>query len=205
MILVWIGIIILVTIILLVKYYNTIHTVPVLSTIDDSSYNVNPSLNNMQLASDNLAKLNNIGIELLRALRDKYSLSLTPRGDVTRQLLSKYNPDNIVEHSPKLNNSTSYVVNKGNIIAICLRDKSGEEIHDVDILSFVFIHELSHIAIPDTDHTQKFWQTFKFLLAEAEQANLYISPKFTADNSVLYCGIQITYNPLYDDKLPFIR
>jgi hypothetical protein len=199
------GVIILAIIILLgVNCYNYINprTVQVKSSIDNTEYSVQHDFTQLDVASNELAKLNYIGIGLLRALRNRYGAEISERGNVTRALLTNYNPDNLIEHSPKaFGNDTSYVVNKGSKFVMCLRDKQYNQFHDIDILTFVFLHEMTHLSIPDVDHNMRFWQTFKFLLLVAETANVYKSQPYTPQNNVIYCGLNVSYNPRYDDSL----
>ena len=128
------------------------------------------------------------------------------RRDAVARLLARYNPDNLAENSPKdPSGDTSYTIDKGAIVAICLRERdpaaSGDpaayDIHDLDTLTFVTLHEMAHIAIEDVDHPKRFWSAFRFLLEEAEEGGVYRSPDFAAAPRY-YCGVTIDYNPRYD-------
>jgi hypothetical protein len=122
------------------------------------------------------------------------------RQQAIARLLSKYNPNNLVENSPpkKPDGDTSYIINKGKVIAICLRDNKTGQLHDLDTLTFVVLHEMAHITVEETDHPPHFWSAFRFLLEEAENAQIYYSPKY-AENPQKYCGMTINYNPRYDE------
>lgn len=179
----------------------------VVSTVDGIKYRVHESHTNPQKAADILAELNKCIIDLIRALRNKYIRG--PDGDahperrnMALRLLEHYNPDVLTENSPSgPSNDTSYTLDKGSLIAICLREKgSNNFIHDFNTLAFVTIHEMAHIAIIDIDHPARFWSAFKLLLEEAEIANIYTSPQY-AKFPRHYCGIMIDYNPLYDDNV----
>lgn len=185
-------------------------TRPVVSQVDGLRYRVHENHTSPQRAADMLAKLNARIIALMRALREKYVRS--PAGDLhpdrraaVQKLLARYNPDNLAENSPKdPSGDTAYSLDKGALVAVCLREKrksSGDtqldDLHDLDTLTFVTFHEMAHIAIDEIDHPKKFWETFRFLLEEAEKAAVYFSPNF-AERPVEYCGVKVDYNPRWD-------
>ena len=68
---------------------------------------------------------------------------------------------------------------------------------DINTLTFVALHELSHIMTSSIGHKQEFWSNFKFLLENAKEANIY-QPIDYKKNPTNYCGMKITDNPYYD-------
>ena len=68
---------------------------------------------------------------------------------------------------------------------------------DLNTLTYVAIHELSHIASKSVGHNDEFWDNFKFLLIEAEKINIY-TPVDYKKKPVKYCGSTIHDNPYYD-------
>jgi WLM domain-containing protein len=121
---------------------------------------------------------------------------------LTNILINKFNPNSLKENEPRSLDKTSFTVNKGEIISLCLREKqSGKNsFHDLNILKFVLLHELSHIVTPELQHTPLFWTNFKFLLEFCEKYKIYISPNYTKDN-FNYCGLTVTYTPINDTTL----
>lgn len=124
--------------------------------------------------------------------------------DDIRQMIDrvnrKFNPNNTVEVDPKnSNNDTSFVISKGKKMGVCVRNKQGE-LHDINTLMFVVIHEFSHIATKDHNHVDIFWKNFKFMLHEAIEAGIY-KPIDYAKHVTSYCGIDIYYNPYYINKV----
>ena len=122
-----------------------------------------------------------------------------------KQLLQRYDADDIHEISP-LNKRgvTSYTENKKTLI-LCLRkkeiDANGEnELHDINTMMFVVIHELSHMMNDIWGHKMDFWVLFKFMLENAIEAGIY-QPVNYAKYPIVYCGLKLTYNPLYDTSL----
>jgi hypothetical protein len=176
-------------------------TRPVVSSVDGMRYRVH---SDSQTAADTLAALNERIIELLRSLRGRYGRDAGPGPGpmITRRLLERYNPDNLAENSPRdPRGDTSYTIDKGAIVALCLRDRApAAAVHDLDTLTFVALHELTHIAIEDVDHPPRFWVAFRFILVEAEDAGVFLSPNYAA-NPRRYCGLNIDYNPRYDAAL----
>ena len=85
---------------------------------------------------------------------------------------------------------TSYTLNKGELMVVCLRSKFLREIHDFNIIFYVCIHELAHIASNNIGHDEEFESNFKFLLKEAIRLNLYI-PVDYRKTPVDYCGIKV--------------
>lgn len=199
---------------------------PIVSTIDGKEYKVHQNLDNPQSAANILAIINETIIKLLTYLKYKYNASfnrqplvsnagldlfsntninqhpLSSRVTAVHKILSRYNPDNLIENSPlDTKGDTSYTMDKGSIIAFCLRDKNEtHSLHNLPMLLFVAIHELAHVAIDDNDHPPVFWETFKWLLLEAEEAGIYQSPNF-ANTPYDYCGMNVDYNPRFDNSV----
>lgn len=86
---------------------------------------------------------------------------------------------------------TSYSVNKGEQLVICLRSLKTNELHDINIIMYVVIHELSHIACPEYGHTELFKEIFAYLLRNAISINIYNRIDFY-NNPEDYCGLMLT-------------
>jgi hypothetical protein len=191
-----------------IERYTVERTEPMISTVDGMAYRVHGKHTEPQKAADMLAKLNLRVIDLMRHLRARYVRAdgepNAKRRHATLRLLERYNPDNLAENSPRdPTGDTSYCLDKGAIVAICLRERGPTEgnIHDLDTLTFVTLHEMGHIAVDVKDHPTEFWSAFRFLLEEAQAAGIYTSPDY-AKEPLTYCGVPINYNPLMDPNLP---
>jgi hypothetical protein len=121
------------------------------------------------------------------------------------QLISNYNSDEIYEISP-LNKQglTSYTENK-KVLILCLRRKAADlaghhPLHDINTMMFVVLHELTHMMNSTWDHHYDFWQLFKFVLENAVEAGVY-TPVDYSRAPIVYCGLRLSYNPLYDPRL----
>lgn len=183
---------------------------------DGGRYRVHPQHGGPEAAAEMMAELNLKAVELMRHLRRKYlraRAGFTPTGSArpaaVRRLLARYDPDNLVENSPlNPDGDTSYTIDKGEVLAFCLREKapgdSGDpalhDLHELDLLAFVLVHELTHIAIDDVGHPPEFWRAFKFMLEEAAEAGVLAPVDFGA-RPEKYCGILVDYSPLFDPGL----
>ncbi len=152
-----------------------------------------------------LGELNNFNIALLRHLRNKYIDTNTKNKyaeHATKLMLRNYNPDNLIENISKDPDDTSYVTNKGEEMGLCLREQGNKGIHTLEILKFVNLHEMSHLAMERTDnaHLSDFWSCFKWLITEATEIG-YDPPDFEK-KPINYCGVPVSYNPYYDHGLP---
>jgi hypothetical protein len=109
--------------------------------------------------------------------------------DMTNHLKYRYNPSNFIE------GNKSYTVRKGKKISLCLRDNNGK-LYDENLMMFVLLHEISHVAVNSKNHTDEFWETFKVILQEAVKFGIYQAEDY-AREPVWYCGILIKHNPLF--------
>lgn len=89
--------------------------------------------------------------------------------------------------------STAYSVNKGDELVFCLRD-TNNQLHDINTMMFVAIHELAHIVTDELQHTDKFWKNMQLLIDQAEYIGVYepVDYKF---NATEYCGVTIDQTP----------
>ena len=148
--------------------------------------------NKMELAADLLAEVTERCKILVVKLNEKH-----PNDERIKRLYKNFNPKKISETLPT-SELTAYSENKGEKIAFCLNTtKEGNKLIDKETLFFVACHELSHICSVTIGHKQEFWETFKFILVEAEKLGLY-KPVDYKKNSKTYCGMEINDNPYYD-------
>ena len=120
-----------------------------------------------------------------------------PNDPRTKRLVEGFNPTKISETLPT-SELTAYSENKGEKIAFCLNtSKEGNKLIDLNTLTFVALHELSHIMTKSIGHKQDFWENFKYLLQHAKESGIY-DPIDYKKNPQQYCGISINDNPYYD-------
>ena len=162
----------------------------VISKVDGNTYCVRDNAYVKQSA-DLLAEVTLRMKKLVQHMKEKYS----NRSDVQR-LIENFNPSRIVETLPT-SLHTAYSEDKGKKIAFCLQ-KHKEDMKRIDIntLTFVAIHELSHLMTESIGHEQAFWKNFKFLLKNAVAIGIYDSIDYQQQPEP-YCGMTLDDNPLY--------
>jgi predicted metal-dependent hydrolase len=92
---------------------------------------------------------------------------------------------------------TSYTLNKGEQMVLCLRSKLLNEIHDFNIIFYVVLHEMAHIASNNIGHDEEFKSNFIFLLKIAIALKLYKEVNYEK-YPVKYCGMEVSENLLDD-------
>lgn len=103
----------------------------------------------------------------------------------------------IIKESPENSVYTSYSVNKGEQIVFCIRSKAitnaikSNNIHDINLVMYVALHEISHVACPEYDHTPLFKQIFHFICEEAINLGIYQKIDFNQTPKE-YCGMTIS-------------
>tara|TARA_E500000178_G_C16662751_1_gene591394 strand:+ start:58 stop:657 length:600 start_codon:yes stop_codon:yes gene_type:complete len=144
-------------------------------------------------AADLLAKTTQKCKQLVEYMKNKY-----PDKDNVKRLVDGFNPKKIMEILPT-SKFTAYSENKGEKIAFCLNKEKhdNENLIDESTLTFVAIHELSHVMTVSIGHKSEFWENFKFLLENAKEAGIH-EPVDYKQQPKEYCGMKIHDNPYYD-------
>lgn len=183
------NLVILVIIIIFITlyYYYSNNGVWVRSKIDGHMHLVK-DLPDKEEAADLLAELK---IKLTR-FRDILFKNIDEHIGINR-LIYNFNPNNIIESTH--NKYTSYSVDKGKRIVLCMRERDNEnKLVDINTLIFVALHELAHVMTFSTGHTDEFWKNFRFLLKKSINTGCYIyEPYHTKPKK--YCGTKITDTP----------
>ena len=163
----------------------------IISTEDGNKYCVRES-NKIQLVADLLARVT----MKLKKLVEHMKINFPDRENVTR-LVDNFNPKKISETLPT-SVHTAYSENKGEKMAFCVtKKKNGLKLIDENTLTFVAIHELSHVGTKSIGHKDEFWKNFKFLLQEAKKIGIY-EPEDYKKKPKEYCGMKLTDNPYFD-------
>jgi predicted metal-dependent hydrolase len=165
-------------------YYSNIETI--VSKIDNRNYDVQIK-DDSQEAADLIAKVREKLILLVDHMYKTY-----PDDDNVKRLKKNFNPD-VIQEGIDNPSYSSYTVNKGEKIILCLRTNG--KLVDLNILTFVCIHELSHIGNETVGHDDEFWEFFKELLTEAINIGIYIKHDYKT-NPVEYCNMKITSSPM---------
>jgi len=143
-------------------------------------------------AADLLATVTGKCNKMVQYMKEKY-----PNDPRVKKLVEGFNPKKINETLPT-SELTAYSENKGEKIAFCLnRTKNSTTLIDINTLTFVALHELSHVMTTSIGHKQEFWQNFKFLLENAKTAGIHNPVDYKKEKKE-YCGMSINDNPYYD-------
>jgi hypothetical protein len=201
----------LIIIIIIIKLYNDnsnqineyFTTNSIQSHIDNRIYNVVGGFTDKQEAANKLSLLHGFMIKFMKYIKTKYIIK---RQNVTDQeykfvtrILNNYRPDTLVENNPLPGEETSYILNKGDKFGVCLRIKHGvkkNQFHEIDILQFVLLHEITHLGTLTYGHNEEFWHWFKFILHQAKNSGLY-NPVDYKKYPETYCGISVASNPYF--------
>lgn len=100
------------------------------------------------------------------------------------------NRTKIYENAPT-STYTSYSVNKGEEVVFCLKSKKTGELHKINLLTYVAIHEMSHIGCHEIGHTKLFKKIFQFYASEAVKIGIYEYENYDS-NPVEYCGMVLS-------------
>jgi len=171
---------------LLYKYYYYSKIETIISKIDNRDYNVQIK-DDSEKAADLIALVRERLIKLVDHMYKTY-----PENEKVIRLKHNFNPD-VIKEGIDNPSYTSYTINKGEEIVLCLRTDG--KIVDINVLTFVCIHELSHIGNETVGHDEPFWEFFKELLVEAINIGVYIKYNYKS-KPVKYCGMMITDSPL---------
>lgn len=122
------------------------------------------------------------------------NMKMKLKEDIAR-LINNFNSDAFSETTPD-SKYTSYSVNKGEKVIFCIRDKKdGEALVKENIMTFVSIHEMSHLMTKSIGHEPDFWSNMRLLLKIAIDNGIYKNIDFNKKPEP-YCGITISDTPL---------
>lgn len=165
----------------------------IVSTVDGNKYCVRDR-EKLQDAADLMARVANKCKDLVQ-----YAVTTYPDNEAVSRLAQNFKPEKMMETLPT-SELTAYSESKGEKLAFCLnREKKGEDqMIDEHTLTFVAIHELSHLATESIGHKTDFWENFQFLLKCAKECGVH-DPKDYKKNPAKYCGMKIRDSPYFDD------
>ncbi len=166
------------------KYDNI---VKVKSPIDNDYYWVKDRYDKIN-AANTLAKIKINMTKLINHL--KINMDKFPNNTTYIQNLIKRTKIINIKETPDDDKFTSYTISKGAAIYFCLRSKIIDEIHDMNTLMYVTIHELAHVGNDEIGHTPLFKAVFKFFLEQSVEIDIYTP----IDYRIMpqhYCGMTI--------------
>jgi hypothetical protein len=156
------------------------------STVDGNFYYVQKKFQDSQKACDLLARIK-LGLETLIVHLEKKH----PDDARVKRILDQFDSSNLIENENNMH-VTSYTQNKGEKMVFCLRTRNNTaQLHSLNLLMFVAIHELAHVCSVSVGHHNEFWTNFSFLLREAVSIGVWEYIDFK-NNPAQYCGTKIT-------------
>tara|TARA_B110000259_G_C14019895_1_gene402628 strand:+ start:388 stop:966 length:579 start_codon:yes stop_codon:yes gene_type:complete len=185
------GLVILFSIIIggyyIINMYNEKDLVKITSDVDNEKYTVQIKHDSKE-AADLIAKIKQRIITLIEHMEKTFGIS----DERVANLKNNFRPDRLKE-GVDTPGYTSYSVNKGEQIVLCLRNK--DALVDINTMMFVVLHEMAHLASVSIGHTEEFWNNFRWILEESINIGIYVKQDFEK-KSVEYCGMDITSSPL---------
>jgi hypothetical protein len=163
----------------------------------DGEYYLVRNMEDKQEAADRLARVR----EKILILR-KYLQQTHMSKPFVKQLIENFDcsASRFSESTPDAQ-YTSYSVNKGEKVFMCLRQRDEKEhLVDENVILFVALHEMSHVGTSSIGHTPEFWNHFAWILEQAEHVKIYKYTDFAA-HPVEYCGVHITDSPKYKESV----
>jgi len=165
------------------------------ASYDGRSYLVR-NLPDKEMAADIIARTKEKLTTLCTQMSKKY-----PGNKRVAVMIRRFHPENISE-SEQDSPHTSYSLNKGEKIILCIRSKDKTNaLIDENTVTFVALHELAHVMTLSIGHTKEFWENFRFILANAIHFKLYTQQNFE-EKPQPYCGTHITNSPLQLQDVP---
>ena len=166
------------------------------STVDNQYYKVQ-NVTDKQLRADILAILNG----KLKIIVNKLSNDTRYNNkQEVKQLINNWNSGVTIKEVGKLENDAAYVINKKNM-SFCLQKSQNLTLPELNLITYVGIHELAHIMSNELGHGKEFIKNFEFLLEYAKNIEYYdpvlkqVIPLFISLNKLptsnSYCGVSL--------------
>ena len=195
---------IFIVLVILFLFYKFIYdgTVSVKSSLNSKIYNVRKG-SDAQLRADYLAFIHAKLDIIVKTLKNDPNYINDP---AVQRLIKNWESGISIKETGLLESDAAYVINK-KYMSFCLQDTpflgklKTTSLEDTNLVTYVGIHELSHIMSVSTDHGEEFIKNFNFLLNYSKRLMfsnpftntiepLYISLNSlkTADN---FCGVKL--------------
>lgn len=166
------------------------------SSIDGKAYRVRSSEGKEEKADLLAIMYTKLNLIVNSLKNSKYSTN----GNIQR-LVQNWERGVSIKEIGKMETDAAYVINK-QYMSFCLPENTSKTLDNLNLMTYVGIHELAHVMSNETGHGDEFIQNFEFLLNYAktleyndpilkEKMPVYIqlNKLNTADN---YCGVSLT-------------
>jgi hypothetical protein len=165
------------------------------SNLDNNYYKVR-SNDNRQQKADLLALIKlKLGVIVENLAKSQYSLNPS-----VQRLMANWSKGVSVKEIGNMESDAAYVINK-QYMSFCLPSDVGNSPDNINLMTYVGIHELSHVMSNEIGHGSEFIENFEFLLNFAKTLTYFdpvleqtlpvyiqLNKMNTADN---YCGVPI--------------
>jgi hypothetical protein len=165
------------------------------SSLDNNYYKVR-SNDNRQQKADLLALIKlKLGVIVENLAKSQYSLNPS-----VQRLMANWSKGVSVKEIGNMESDAAYVINK-QYMSFCLPSDVGNSPDNINLMTYVGIHELSHVMSNEIGHGSEFIENFEFLLNFAKTLTYFdpvleqtlpvyiqLNKMNTADN---YCGVPI--------------
>jgi hypothetical protein len=132
-----------------------------------------------------LARVNSKIIDFIKRLESDGETEFKP---MIKRIATRYDPNSLAEGRHSEKQFTSYTVNKGEELVLCLRSRDqSDTMHDDNLLFYVTLHELAHIGSLSEHHTQEFHHNFRFLMRKASDWGFFKRVR----EPFKYCGLDV--------------
>ena len=190
-------ILVLFTVILSYLFYLYVYdgTEKIKSKLDNKYYNVRSVKGKEEKA--NLLALINLKLDtIVNSLKNsEYSSNSN-----VQRLVANWSKGVSIKEIGKLESDAAYVINKQHM-SFCLPENTAKSIDNINLMTYVGIHELAHVMSIESGHGNEFIKNFEFLLNYAKRLNYFdpltnsylpvyiqLNKLNTADN---YCGVPL--------------
>ena len=139
------------------------------STIDNRVYRVRKG-QDMQVRADILAILNGKFQIIVNNLKNdpEYQQNIA-----VQRLISNWEAGVTLKEIGNMESDAAYVINKRDMSFCLQKTKNQLVLEELNLITYVAIHELAHIMSEEIGHGSEFIRNFEFLLNYAKQINYY--------------------------------
>ena len=166
------------------------------SSVDNQYYKVR-NVSDKQLRADILAILNGKLQIIVTKLENDQRFNTRPE---VQRLLTNWKSGVTLKEIGNMENDAAYVINKKNM-SFCLQKSKDLTLPELNLITYVGIHELAHVMSNELGHGKEFIKNFEFLLEYAKNIEYYdpilkqVIPLFITLNKLptsdSYCGVSL--------------
>ena len=139
------------------------------SQVDNRVYKVRKG-GDQQTRADILAILNGKFAIIVNTLKNDSRYS---RNDAVQRLVKNWEAGVTLKEVGNMESDAAYVINKKNMSFCLQKSRDALVLEELNLITYVGIHELSHIMSEEIGHGAEFIKNFEFLLGYAKDITYY--------------------------------